>query len=128
MEPLQWQEAWSVGNTSLDDDHKRLVEIINQVNQSQGVGEDAIWIINDLKQYAKYHFAREEEMMEAAQIPGLEEHKKTHLLFVEWLSSLQHTINLPEARLVIFDTASSYLREWLGNHILGTDMVYKGKI
>ena len=128
MEPLVWQDAWSVGNETLDNDHKQLIEIINRVNHSHVSGEDAVWVLNDLRNYSKYHFEREEKLMEAAGIPGLVEHKKKHAMFVEWLGSLQRTVNLPEARFVIFDTANDYLRGWLENHILHTDMEYKGKI
>lgn len=128
VKPVEWLESWSVGNSSLDNDHKRLIEIINRVGATEDSGEDVVWVLNDLREYANYHFKREEELMEAAQIPGLDEHKQTHRMFVEWLTSLQRTVNLPEARYVIFDAANEYLRDWLGKHILGTDMQYKGKI
>ncbi|NQV98615.1 MAG: hemerythrin family protein [Rhodospirillales bacterium] len=128
MDPVVWQESWSVGNDSLDDDHKRLVSIINRVSDSMSDGQDPVWLLNDLKSYAKYHFDREEALMEAAEIEGLVEHKETHRMFVEWLTTLQATINLPEARFILLEAANEYLRDWLGRHILGTDMQYKGRI
>ena len=128
MESLEWQDSWSVGNETLDTDHKQLVQIINRVSHLQDSGEDAVWVLNDLKGYSKYHFDREEKLMEAANIPGLVAHKKKHAMFVEWLGSLQRTINLPEAHFVVFNVANDYLRDWLKNHILHTDMEYKGKI
>ena len=128
MEPLEWLEEWSVGNESLDHDHKRLVEIINRVGDADADEEDPAWVISELSKYATYHFQREEEMMAAAHIPGLEEHKQTHQKFIDWLASLQATINLPESRFIMFEAANGYLRDWLRRHILGTDMQYKGKL
>ena len=126
--PVEWKESWSVGNEDLDNDHKRLVGIINRVSNAEDSGEDVVWVLNDLKEYANLHFRCEEELMEAAQIPGLEEHKQAHRMFVEWLTSLQRTVNLPEARYILFEAANEYLRDWLGKHILSTDMQYKGKL
>lgn len=128
MEPLQWQDEWSVGNPSLDHDHKSLVEIINRVADAEADDVDPAWVIRELSDYATYHFRREEEMMEAAHIPGLEEHKQSHQKFIDWLASLQATISLPEARFVLVEATNEYLRDWLRRHILGTDMQYKGKL
>lgn len=128
MEPLVWLDEWSVGNPSLDHDHQCLVEIINRVGEANADEVDPSWVIRELSNYATYHFQREEEMMEAAQIPGLEEHKQYHQKFIDWLASIEGAINQPEAQLVLFDSVNGYLRAWLERHILGTDMQYKGKL
>ena len=129
MSTLEWQESWSVGNASLDEDHKRLISIIQTVGESRTRSMDAARVISELEEYTNYHFAREEKLMEAADIPGLEAHKKSHRAFVEWLDSVRQTFTISQqARSVLIETVDDYLQDWLKNHILKTDMNYKGLI
>ena len=128
MEPLVWQEEWSVGNESLDRDHKRLVEIINSISETSESSEDAIRLLDDLRDYTEMHFGKEERMMEAAQIPGFVEHAKHHRLFIAWLDSMQTVIRSPKTHAIIFDAVNNFLRNWLEAHILTSDMQYKGKL
>jgi hemerythrin len=127
MSKFEWQESWSVGNTTLDDDHKRLVSIIRKVGEDRTITTDLNRVISELEDYTKYHFSREEKMMEEADIPGLEEHKKSHKAFIDWLDSVRQTFAISQgARNVLTDSVDEYLQDWLTNHILKTDMSYKG--
>jgi len=129
MATMEWQESWSVGNASLDEDHKRLINIIQMVGQSRSRTMNTGRIISELEEYTKYHFAREEKLMEAADIPGLELHKKSHRAFIEWLTSVRQTFTISQqARSVLIETVDDYLQDWLKTHILQTDMNYKGLI
>jgi len=124
-----WQDGWSVGNPDLDSDHKRLVKIIQDVgNWREGEGS-LPRIITELEQYTRYHFDREEGMMAAAGIEGLEEHKQKHREFVAWVHSIRDALdNSTVARSVLHAQISAYLQTWLIDHILKTDMPYKGKL
>jgi hemerythrin len=129
MSSLEWQDSWSVGNLSLDEDHKRLISIIEKFGQGRTRSMDTARIISDLEEYTKYHFTREEKLMEKANIPGLEDHKKSHQAFIEWLRTVRQTFAISrEARSVLIETVDDYLQDWLKNHILKTDMGYKGLI
>jgi len=128
MSMLEWQDSWSVGNSSLDDDHKRLISIIQKVGGHRTLSKDLGGVISELENYAKYHFAREEQLMEEADIPGLEEHKESHRSFVEWLDNIRQTFKSQQARRLLTNQVDDYLQDWLKNHILTTDMTYKGLI
>jgi len=129
MSTLEWQESWSVGNDGLDNDHKRLIQIIQNVGEYRTRAFDLGQLVYELEDYTKYHFAREEKMMEAANIQGLDAHKEKHRAFIEWLTSVRHAFTLShESRDLMLDSVEEYLQEWLTNHILKTDMSYKGQL
>lgn len=127
MGSLEWQDSWSVGNADLDNDHKRLIAIIQTIGQYRTRATDLGRLTHHLEDYTKVHFAREEAMMEAAGVPGLAAHKKQHQAFVEWLSAVRKSFSAThEARGLLIDDVDDYLRRWLTDHILKTDMGYKG--
>jgi|SaaInl7_135m_RNA_FD_contig_21_2275386_length_587_multi_9_in_0_out_0_1 hemerythrin len=129
MSTLEWQDSWSVGNSSLDEDHKRLIGIIQKVEQARTGSLDILEVVSDMEAYTKYHFAREEKLMEEANISDLEEHKKLHQSFVEWISTVRRTFAISQtARSVLIDTVDDFLQDWLKTHILTVDMKYNGLI
>lgn len=129
MSTFEWQDSWSVGNSSLDEDHNRHVSIIQKVGKYRTQSVDLGRVISELEDYTKYHFAREEKLMKDASIPGLEEHKKSHQAFIDWLDSVRQTFTISQqARNVLVETVDEYLQDWLKNHILKTDMCYKGLV
>ena len=126
---LEWQDSWSVGNPDLDTDHKRLINIIQKIGEYSPQSADLSQLFSELEDYTKYHFVKEEQLMEAANLPDLTEHKKSHRDFVEWLHSVRYTFTVSQqSRRLLLDSVDEYLQNWLKNHILKTDMNYKGLI
>ena len=128
-EKLQWQDSWSVGNQTLDDDHKRLIDIIGRIEDYRPASADLGQLFAELEDYTRYHFSREEDLMDGADIEDLEGHKKFHRDFEEWLHSVRYTMSVSrESREFLLDSVDEYLRKWLVHHILETDMNYRGVI
>ena len=126
MAIIEWSDSYSVGVPALDDDHKRLIDIINRVEEAERKGASVPWVLEDLEDYARGHFRREEERMAAADYPGLAGHRERHQAFVEWLDTVRKTYAMdPEAQFHLAATVKDYLKNWLINHILATDMEYK---
>jgi hypothetical protein len=46
MSMLEWQDSWSVGNSSLDDDHKRLISTIQKVGGHRTLSKDLGGVIS----------------------------------------------------------------------------------
>lgn len=129
MALIEWKDAYSVGADDLDRDHMRLIDIINRVAEADEQGGSVSWAIEELDDYARYHFRREEQRMKAAELEELPEHTAQHKAFLEWLRSVKSSLHLDaQAQYYLAPTMKSYLREWLDNHILKTDMRYKGRI
>ncbi len=129
MALMEWQDTFSVGVTKLDDDHKRLIDLINRVDATEKAGKSVQWVLEELRNYAEVHFRGEEELMKAADYPEIEEHMREHKAFIEWLATVERTYNLaPDAHFHIAETVNEYLRDWLTHHILLVDMQSKGML
>lgn len=122
-----WNESYSVGLNHIDDQHKRLVEVLNKVYESfidQTIGKKLDEIINELIDYTKYHFKTEEELFEKSEYPDAEEHIKEHRGFVEKIEDFK--AKLDEGKTSLTFQLMNFLRNWLLNHIAVSDQAYAG--
>lgn len=116
-----------IGVPEIDDEHKRLFELIGEVDDALKADADsvsaAMALINELKQYAVTHFAHEEAYMEKIHDPELERQQKEHAAFVGKINSYRLSdVNAETAREVILELLE-YLSKWLMGHILGSDIL-----
>lgn len=124
---LKWDDSYSVGVAVLDDDHKRLIKLINQLQTaalyetSEKFEKEAFDALLD---YTKTHFKREEELLEKHSFPGLDAHKKQHQAMVNKVASL--VSEYQQNADVTIENTIRYLKTWLINHINGTDKEYAG--
>ncbi|MEH6576893.1 MAG: bacteriohemerythrin [Amphritea sp.] len=126
MSKIQWTSDLSVGDNSIDDDHKGLFALVDELN-SADMGHDYINVILDrLKSYTNEHFSREEELMKKVNFPGMEAHLVEHKAFIEWLETIRSMYaRFPESPFVVGDAVNGYLQRWLRQHILEEDMKYR---
>jgi len=125
---INWSDDLSVGVSALDDDHKQLISILEQlfVASFAGVGSEQIdQTLNELHHYTKHHFAREERVMEAHDYPSLEPHKFQHQKLVRQLDEIEARIK-DEAENNVEPSAEliDFLRQWLIGHIQEYDHEY----
>lgn len=126
MGPLQWKPSYSVGVPILDADHKRLIDIINRIDQAESDGDTVQWALRQLTAYARDHFQREEKMLEAVDYPQLANQINEHKQFVQWLNTLRESLpGTAPFKATITEAVSNYLKTWLTQHILESDMEYK---
>jgi len=124
---LTWDDSYSVGVTVLDDDHKRLINLINQLQTAALYHTSDEYLketFDALIDYTKFHFQREEALLEKHDFPGLEAHKLQHQAMIDEVESFvtdyQQNTDVTIAKTI------SYLKTWLINHINGTDKEYTG--
>ncbi len=123
MNKIIWSDRYSVNNTILDEQHKRLFSIIDSL---QSIQEDKLpTIIQDLLDYSNYHFTSEEQLMREAEFEGLEEHVQEHKLFFTTVDKMHNA--LKNATLQI-PQVQHFLVTWLIHHIEGTDRKYTKSI
>ena len=79
-------------------------------------------IIDELAAYTIYHFQTEEKYMEQFRYPGLLSHKHEHETFVNKVDSFQKDYDAGKLGLSI--EIMTFLRDWVINHIKGTDKKY----
>ena len=135
MAYMTWLPEMSVGVEELDEDHKTLIRIINQLADSlEGEANTAALTqcLNGLARYAEYHFAREEAVMTGCGYAGLTEHQGEHEDFTKTIQAIRSDVDsLAKTEGNERDTGDagqallSYLKNWLTHHILTIDMDYR---
>lgn len=122
----EMKPEYFTGITFIDEEHARLFEIANEaydllINQFIPDKYDYIMqVINDLKDYTKYHFGHEEEYMESIGYKRILSQKVEHAEFIQKLDELsEETVdeNQKESLLELLD----FLNTWLIEHISKKD-------
>ncbi|MDP2825528.1 MAG: bacteriohemerythrin [Sulfuritalea sp.] len=120
---VSWTPDLSVGIDAIDDQHKRIVDYINQLHEA-GLHQDreaVNRVLEDLVDYTMSHFSFEEAMMEQARYRFAAPHKKVHELFTRRIAECRQRFQQGEDVAV---EMQSTLIKWLMNHIKHEDMNY----
>jgi len=121
-----WDDAYSVGFEPIDNQHKELVKIINELFNSCKKGAAAadkvfLHAIKEAANYAVNHFSDEDKYMVKVGFPKLAEHRKQHDDFV---ATVLKSINEFEAGKTAPIDLAHFLKNWLLNHIAISDKQY----
>jgi hemerythrin len=126
MEPIIWSSSFSVGVKLFDDQHKKLIGMINKMikdpmttTRSETISD----ILTEMTSYAHQHFKSEEDLMIEHGYSHFEQHKSQHKEFREKVLKL--CIATTEGVEAVPQVLLEYLRLWLTQHILHEDMEYK---
>ena len=119
---LDWSSELSVDFEEIDNDHKRLVEMLNFLSDAvTHAKEDAAigQLLDDLLGYTMWHFRHEERLMQLHGYPGFLEHKMEHGELAEQATDLQERFQNGDRDVA--GEALPFLKSWRAGHILGTD-------
>lgn len=126
MDFMTWTNDLSVGVAVMDDDHKKLIGIINQLHYGIKAGHDKEIlgaVLGQLMEYTRFHFAREEEFFLKTNYLGAATHKMEHESFISRISNLQTRFKSAPAIMLDLELMR-FLRDWLLTHIQGSDKKY----
>jgi len=120
-----WTQDLSVSNLKIDNEHKHLFDLID--NFYKGIKDNSPKerleeLILGLVEYTKNHFAHEEEHMVAMNYPELASHKQLHQQFIDKVYNYYE--RLKGGKLILSIEVTNFLKDWLTNHIKGTDQQY----
>lgn len=118
----KWDPTLETGNELVDSEHRELLAIINELQNSiierhDREIQDAIMV--RLMAYARDHFKHEEELMRSVFYPGLVRQKQLHKEFAAEARRLMS--DYESGRKLLPITLAMFLHEWLVKHIRGED-------
>ena len=119
---VEWSESLSVGVPAMDNHHKRLVELINQLHAAMRSGQGRAGVgaaLEELAKYVEYHFSAEEKLMKEHRCGGLPEQQEAHAKLVATVSELQQKFAAGQQGLGV--EVLTVLKDWLVNHIQKKD-------
>ncbi|HSV30025.1 MAG TPA: hemerythrin family protein [Candidatus Omnitrophota bacterium] len=127
---IAWRDAMDVGEPSIDADHKHLVAMINEFEAAISGRIDhrgVAVILLKLFEYTAEHFTREEEIQLRVRYPYFESHRRSHRDVLKKLTDLVQTYTKAEGavRDNMIRTMAGFLKEWLVDHIIQSDLRMK---
>jgi hemerythrin len=120
-----WNETYSVSHDDFDRQHKRLIDMINELYDAmkQGKGNEALSkLIIGLKGYTVTHFTNEERELAKINYPDLAEQISQHEAFVKKVTEFQNRLSAGKEGLSV--EMMNFLKDWLTKHIMGADKKY----
>lgn len=124
MAKIQWQTMFETKVPSIDMQHKRLVAMINQledaIDSGKGVVNEEIGsVLVQLVEYTQYHFSEEENIQREIGFSEAVRHAEYHRMFVEEIK--ETLMRLKGGGSINVYELMNFLRDWLLNHILTED-------
>jgi hemerythrin len=125
MDKIVWNSDFSVGIAAIDEQHKRLVGMINAMIEARDARADSevvSGVLGEMTRYAAEHFASEEALMQHHGFPCFDEHKAKHIGFRRDVAQL--CVDAAAWKRTVPDKILQFLKDWLVDHILFCDMRY----
>lgn len=120
-----WEDEYSVNISEIDNQHKKIIELLNLLYQSfvdnkhnQIIGK----IIDELEAFTEYHFKTEEKYFKELDPDLREKHYEEHQFFIKKLNKFKEESQKNNTALIF--TIINFLNDWLTNHILIEDKKY----
>jgi hemerythrin-like metal-binding protein len=129
MDIIQWNEKISVNNTKIDNQHKKLIDLINELSKNSNEGAKSKIVnetLSELLRYTLIHFSDEEEFMRKAKYPKLDQHIKTHKTFSHKIALF--CLDVQNGKASVTKELLQFLVDWLIGHISSDDQDYKNYI
>jgi hemerythrin len=124
---VEWDDKYSVGITLIDEQHKELIRLTNELYQGCLAGTDEaraffLKTVRGTLDYTNFHFSAEEKLMETVGYPHYAEHKKQHENFV--MQMVNDVKSFQDGKKFVPNNFVRYLRDWILSHIAIMDTRY----
>ena len=125
MSLINWNDSMSVNVEEIDSQHKKLLDIINELHEAmlkREPREVLLKILSEMTDYTDYHFKTEEKYFNKFNYPDKKSHIKEHKNFINHI--VEFTNGYKEQRLLLSMDMINFLKDWLNNHIMEKDHEY----
>lgn len=122
---ITWSSELNTGIELIDEQHKRIVEYINQLGVAMRRHDYTFVsvVLDELVDYVMSHFAFEESLLEEAHYSLAVPHKAIHCMFIQRIEKCRQQYNLGHGKEVT-EKLHSMLKSWLVHHIKREDQAY----
>jgi hemerythrin len=125
MALLTWNDSYSVKVRQIDDQHRKLFDLINMLHDAMKGGKGSAVardVLASLTAYTQTHFTEEERLMRDNGYPAYMEHKRAHDQLVARIRDFEKEVASGTASVSL--GLMSFLKDWLLQHIQGVDRKY----
>jgi hemerythrin len=122
VKDIAWSKILSVGVEEIDEDHRKLVNIFNILNQAVTTGESPEYLAATLEELINctvWHFSHEERLMLKHRYAETEAHKAEHHDLIASAKDLQQAVLCADKPVA--EEQIAFLERWLTGHILTAD-------
>lgn len=119
-----WNKDLETGNPMIDQQHKQLIQCINDLLEacSQGKGRDKIIeTLQFLENYTKKHFGDEEALQKRFGYPDYTNHKRYHETFKKTVSDITAQMKATGPTVALVAKVNTSIASWFVNHIKNED-------
>ena len=122
--PLEWREPMRIGHSSIDADHRHLIDIINRFEASPDLAHTE-QVARDLLEHANNHFSREEVIQKLSGYPLCTLHQIAHQELLGKLKGLIRTFFVEQRSRdpeVVVAVMRDLIRDWFIGHVIEMDI------
>jgi len=126
MPLMIWTDKMSVGVAKIDEEHKTLIRMLNELYDGvhSGHGKEALGrTLDGLIAYTDRHFKYEEKLFAETGYPGAAAHKKEHDNLTKQVLDVQAKYQAGATGTLSLEVLT-FLKTWLVTHIQGSDKKY----
>ena len=123
MYNIAWDDSIEIGFPTVDEDHRKLVGLLNELFAACFAAQGPAVltrIVDELVDYTKYHFEREENFLAEAGYAGLEDHMAQHRKMIAEVEGIREKLGTG-ATHDLSNKTLKFLSEWLTDQIRSED-------
>ncbi len=125
MALITWGPKLEIGIGIIDSQHRRLVDLINKLDEAteKGRGSDVVGeTLEGLIDYTHTHFRTEQELLKEHNYEDYDLHCREHRIFTDQIEIYRDRLDAGSLR--ISSNVMAYMRGWLLTHIGSSDRAY----
>jgi len=122
---IAWKDEFSTGIPAVDDQHRRLFQMLNDLEHQLRRGEATgkmMEIVHGLAQYATEHFSFEESCMQQCACPVASVNKMAHKRFGRMVDNTLREVGSQPPPRQFFENLHREVEDWIRNHICTIDV------
>lgn len=125
MEFFPWKKDYNLGHDAIDNQHRQLADIINQLQKTMkdpGNAKETRVVLKKVEDFGDFHLDFEENIMEKSGYVDIEQHKKEHDKFRN--KTQEMTLQFEKNKEVINHELLTFLKNWFITHTQTADRKY----